>query len=236
MNELRKLFYLLLIIPLLFINTGCSDDDNDDDPAINEAEVLVKYLEDAGGNPINSFPAMIKSSDVYTNLTTGADQYLIDIRSAADYANGHVEGAVNVSANDVLDHYESNNLENKEVVVILCYSGQTAAWVTGLMHTIGYTNVKDMKWGMSSWNAATKGSWVNNISNARASELVTSSSARAEAGEMPTLSTGKSDPSEILRDRVEAVFAEGFGAAKVSNSVVFDDLSGYYVVNYWLMR
>ena len=45
-------------------------------------------------------------------------------------------------------------LATKEVVVIACYSGQTAAWVTGLMHTVGYTNVKDMKWGMCSWNAA----------------------------------------------------------------------------------
>ncbi|MDX1702297.1 MAG: rhodanese-like domain-containing protein [Melioribacteraceae bacterium] len=232
MNELRKLFYLLLIIPLLVVNTGCSDDD-DEDPAINEAEVLVKYLEDGGGNPINNFPSMIKSSAVYTNLTTGADQYIIDIRSAADFGNGHIEGAVNVSANDVLDHYESNNLGSKEVVVIACYSGQTAAWVTGLMHTVGYTNVKDMKWGMSSWNQATKGSWVNNISNARASELVTNAAAKAEAGDMPALSTGKSDPIEILRDRVETIFAEGFGAAKTSNAAVFDDLSGHYIVNYW---
>lgn len=232
MFDLRKLFYLLLIIPIMFVNTGCSAND-DDNPVVNEAEVLVKYLEDAGGNPMNSFPVMIKSSDVYTNVTTGADQYIIDIRSAADFGNGHIQGAVNVSANDVLSHYESNNLNSKEVVVIVCYSGQTAAWVTGLMHTAGYDNVKDMKWGMSSWNSATSGSWVNSISNARASELVTTAAAKGDAGDLPTLSTGSSDPSEILKARVEAVFAEGFGSVKVTNANVFDSPNDYYVVNYW---
>jgi rhodanese-related sulfurtransferase len=232
MNELRKLFYLLLIIPIMFVNTGCSDDD-DEDVVVNEAEVLVKYLEDAGGNPIAGFPAMIKSSDVNTNVTTSANHTVIDIRSAADFANGHITGAVNVSANDVLTYYEANGLESKEVVTIACYSGQTAAWVTGLMRTAGYTNVKDMKWGMSSWNSTTSGSWVNSISNAKASELVTTASPKAAAGDLPTLSTGKTEGSEIMRARVESVFAEGFGAAKVSNADVFANLDDYYIVNYW---
>ena len=233
MNELRKLFYLLLIIPILFVQTGCSDD-NDDDVVVNEAEVLVKYLEDAGGNPINNFAAMTKADVVNTAvLTSDAGTYIIDIRSAADFAKGHIDGAVNVASTEVLSHYESNSLSGKDLVAIVCYSGQTAGWVTGLMHTIGYTNVKDMKYGMSSWNAATSGSWVNNISNARASELVKTATAKAAAGDLPTLSTGKTEGSEILRARVEAVFAEGFGAANMTNAAAFDTPGNYYIVNYW---
>ncbi len=237
MNELRKLFYLLLIIPIMFVNTGCSDDDGDggtDPVVVNEAEVLVKYLEDAGGNPVAGFPKMIKSSDVFTNINTGADQYIIDIRSATDYAAGHIQGAVNVPSTDVLTHYKANNLSTKETVVIACYSGQTAAWVTGLMQTAGYTNVKDLKWGMSSWNASTSGSWVNNIGNTRASELVTTATPKGAAGDLPTLETGLEDPQEILEARVQAVFAEGFNAAKTTNGDVFNNPSGFYVVNYWV--
>ena len=232
MNELRKLFYLLLIIPIMFVSTGCSDDDDDDDVVINEAEVLEKYLE-ANGNPINNFAAMTKSTVVNTGISTSADQYIIDIRSAADFATGHVTGAVNVSSNEVLSHYEANNLDGKDLVAIVCYSGQTAGWVTGLMHTIGYTNVKDMKWGMCGWNGTTSGSWVNSISNAKASELVTTVTAKAAAGELPTLNTGKTEPTEILRARVEAIFAEGFGATKMTNAAAFDTPANYYIVNYW---
>lgn len=233
MNELRKLFYLLLIIPIMFVSTGCSDDDDDDDVVINEAEVLAKYLED-NGTVVNNFPVMTKADAVNTNNTTNADHYVIDIREATDFAAGHVTGAVNVSANDVLAHYEEKNLDDpNKTVEIVCYTGQTAGWVTGLMHTMGYTNVKDMKWGMSSWNSANSGSWVNSISNAKASELVTTVTAKAAAGELPTLNTGKTEPTEILRARVEAIFAEGFGATKMTNAAAFDTPANYYVVNYW---
>ena len=233
MNELRKLFYLLLIIPILFVQTGCSDDD-DDDVVVNEAEVLVKYLEE-NGNPINNFAAMTKADVVNTAaLTSDAGTYIIDIRSAADFAAGHVTGAVNVASTEVLSYYEDNNLEGKDLVAIVCYSGQTAGWVTGLMHTMGYTNVKDMKYGMSSWNAATSGAWVGGISNARASELVTTATAKAAAGDLPTLSTGKTEATDILRARVEAVFAEGFGEAKMTSANAFDTPDNYYIVNYWV--
>lgn len=229
-------FAWLFVLAVLIGFTSCSSDDDDDDDDDNgtplvEAEVLVEHLESA--NPVNTFPVMIKSTDVYTGVTAGADQYIIDIRSAEDFADGHIEGAVNVAAGDVLAHYEDNNLQDKETVVLVCYTGQTAGWVNSLLHSLGYTNVKDMKWGMSSWNAATSGKWVNSIGNTYATQFVTDATAKAEAGDLPTLETGKTTAEEILRDRVEAVFAEGFGEAKTTSDMVFSNTDSYYVINYW---
>lgn len=234
--QLRKFYYLLLILPLLFINPACSDDDTTTEPpvVVNEAEVLVQYLE-ANGDPVTTFPKMIKANDVMTNITTGADQYIIDIRGETQHADGHIQGAVYVASTEVLAHYEANSLQSKEVVVIACFSGQTAAWVTGLMHTAGYTNVRDLKWGMCSWNAATSGSWTSpvNVNNSRAAQFVTVSTDKPAAGDLPTLETGKTEGSEILRARVEVVFAEGFGEAKVSSDEVYSNLAGYHIANYW---
>lgn len=235
--NLRKLFYLMLILPMLFLYTGCSDDDGDVvDPTtgVNEAEVLVKYLEDNGDFINTAAPAMIKASDVRTNLVAGANQTILDIRSADDFANGHIEGAINVAPGNVLDYYETNNLSGDEVVVIACYSGQTAGWVTGLMRMLGYNNVKDLKWGMSSWNPETAGAWNNSIGNTRATELVTTNTPKAEETDLPELNTGAEEGAEILRARVEEVFAEGFGAAKVTNADVFANPGNFYVVNYWV--
>jgi len=237
MNELRKLFYLLLIIPIMFVNTGCSDDDNDDDPKVNEAEVLVKYIEDAGGNPINNYPAMISATDVNNAiLTNDAGQVVIDIRSASDFAAGHIKGAVNVAATEVLNYYENNNLSSKNVVVLACYTGQTAAWATGLMHMLGYTNVKDLKFGMCSWNEATSSGWVSNTNMAakgnRGDELTKTAFNKPAAGDLPVLSTGEQDGASILRARVEEVFAGGF-AQKVARDAVMDNTTGFFIVNYW---
>jgi rhodanese-related sulfurtransferase len=49
----------------------------------------------------------------------------------------------------------------------------------------------------------------------------------------PNLTTGGETPQDILEARVEAIFAEGFGAAAVSSGTVYGALSNYYIVNYW---
>lgn len=224
----------MLIVPLLFFYTGCSDDDpNDPDPVVNEAEVLATYLE-ANGNPVAGFAKMVKASDVDANINTGGTWAIIDIRDADTYAAGHITGAVNVDQKEVLDYYEANNLETKEKVVIVCFSGQSAAWVNGLLWTSGKTNTYDMKWGMCSWNEATDGSWTgDNVNNSRAAQFVTTATAKPDAGDLPTLSTGKTDPQEILAARVDAIFAEGFGEAATSSDAVYTDLSANFIVNYW---
>ena len=233
--QLRKIYYLMLIIPLLFFYTGCSDDDTTEPPpTVNEAEVLVNYLED-NGDPVSEFPNMAKASDVNANVLAGGSWAIIDIRGDA-YDAGHIKGAVKVAAGDVLDYYETNNLETKEKVVIVCFSGQSAAWVNGLLRTAGKTNTFDMKWGMCSWNLATSGSWTgDNVNNSRAAQFVTAATAKPEAGDLPTLSTGETTATAILRARVEAVFAEGFSPdAATSSDAVYTDLSANFILNYWI--
>jgi rhodanese-related sulfurtransferase len=236
MNELKKLFYLLFIIPILFVQTGCSDDD--DKVLVNEAEVLVKYLE-ANENVLNTFfntpQKMIKASDVKANLDTQVDQYIIDIRSATDFADGHIQGAVNVDASAVFDHYKTKNLDTKSVVVIVCYTGQGAGWVSGLLRTAGYTNSRDLKWGMCSWNSKTSEAWTSasNVNNSRQTELVTTPTQKPPVGELPTLATGKTEPKAILEARVEAVFADGLNAVKMTNAPAFATPNDYFILNYW---
>jgi rhodanese-related sulfurtransferase len=231
--QLRKLFYLLLILPILFLNVACSDDDNGTDPvpSINESEVAAKHIEDN-----ITYKSMITSTDLNNYvLTKPNDVYIMDIRSAADFANGHIRGAVNVPLADIVTHYRNNNLESKEKVAMVCYSGQTAAFATAMLRLLGYSNVSDLLFGMCSWNAATSGSWNNNIGNAYASQFTTTPATKNAAGDLPELNTGKETGIDIIEARVLEILASAdpFGAAKVSNATVFGSLDSYYIVNYW---
>lgn len=232
--RLRNLFYLMLILPILFINTGCSSDSGTSEPevVINEAEVLIQYLE-ANGDVLNiGTPAMITAEAVRTNQVTSASQYIIDIRSADAFAAGHIEGAVNVAFGSVLTHVQSLTT-TYNTIVIVCYSGQTAGYVTQLLRMMGHSNVKDMKWGMSGWNAECANSWLPKLSNAYATNLVTTSTPKAAAGDLPTLGTGLSEGTDILANRVAAIFTEGFSAATTDIATVMANPSSYYIVNYW---
>lgn len=146
--ELRKLFYLLLILPILFLQTSCSEDKvTEPEPTIVEAEELVKYFEGDGGDFINTAaPAMTTAEAVKTNL--GASQYIIDIRSQVDFEAGHIQGAVNVSLKNIVDHVKTLNKTGAyDRIVIACYTGQTAGYATALLRLLGYNNVYDLKWG-----------------------------------------------------------------------------------------
>ncbi len=235
MKTLKLLLYSLLISSLVF--TACNKDDDDETP-INEAQVLVEYLESSsspyGKDYVNTdMPSIILAEAVHTDIITGAEIYLIDIRSEVDFLAGHIEGAVNVASGSVLDHIQSEGLAMDDKIVIICYSGQTAGWVNAILRLYGYTNAFSMKWGMCSWNSEFAGSWPGNISNMYATQFENDAVAKAAKGNMPTLSTGQTTGQAIFEARVSAVLAEGFGAAKISKTDVFANTDNYYIVNYW---
>lgn len=228
-----KFLMLPLFVGLLII-TSCSEDDS----VVNEAQVLIEYLESTnsllGKDYVNTdLPSIIKSTDVKTLNATG-DVYIIDTRSAADFASGHIENAVNVSAGNVLSHVESNDLSAYQKIVVVCYTGQTAGWATSILRLMSYENAFSMKWGMSAWHSDFSADWWDaKISNARALDFTSDATAKGPAGDLPVISTGATTGEEILKARAAAVMTEGFTPVKVTSTQVFDNPDNYYIINYW---
>ncbi len=222
--------WMVAILFLALFAVSCNKEED-----VNEAQVLVEYLESAdGGNyAATAMPAIVSAEHVKTLNTTGAN-YIIDIRSAADYALGHIENAVNVSSKDVLTHLEgTTDDDSKDEIIIVCYSGQTAAWATCLLRLAGYDNAYSMGFGMCSWNTDFAGSWNNNTKSMYTSEFTKDATEKGPEGELPVLNTGFKTGKEILDARIEEVFAEGFDPAKITNATVFGALESYYIANYW---
>lgn len=226
--------WMLAILFITFFAVSC---DKEEEEPVNEAQVLIEYLESAD-SPLGKYyvnatmPAITSATDVH-NLMALNDVYIIDIRSADDYADGHIEGAVHVAAGDVLSHVEGINTGDYEKVVIVCYSGQTAAWATSILQLMGYDNVYSMAFGMCSWNEHFANSWNGNTSNMYATQFVSDATAKGEEGDLPELATGQETGQAILESRVSSVLSEGFGAAKVSSTEVYGNLDNYYIINYW---
>ncbi len=239
---MKKLQYLLVLflIPALISFMGCKDKTTDPDPdPINETKVLLDYMEQT--NYIYTAPSfVIGASDVRTAMLTNPNsQYIVDIRAAADFATGHIEGAVNVTFGNLLSHIKGININNYEKVVVACYSGQTSAYAISLIRALGgYNKVVSLKWGMSAWNEffATN-YWLkpDNRSNARAADFVTTPSpAKNPNGDLPTITTGKTNAVDILEERVKALFTAGYSPiATINNSTLFANLAGNYIINYW---
>ncbi|MBX3008844.1 MAG: rhodanese-like domain-containing protein [Melioribacteraceae bacterium] len=234
--NLRKLFYLLLIIPIIFV--GCSKDEGtptDPVPTVNEAQVLVEYLE-ANGDFLNTgAPAVITAADLRTAQLAGK-AYIIDMRSATDFqTKGHIEGAKNVAIKDVVAHVKGINASSYEKIVITCYSGQTAGLPVALLRLLGYNNVFSLKWGMSSWNSSSCTSWSMAAVGNNYPTFQTTANPKPAAGSLPTINTGKKTGKEILEERINQILASAdpFGDIRVLHSTVTGGLSNYFILNYW---
>lgn len=236
--KLRKLFYLLLVLPLFIINTGCSSDDNGTEPTapVNEAQVLVEYLE-ANGNYLNTAnPAIISADDVRAlQLSNPAKLHIIDVRAAADFTGkGRIDGAVNVTLGNLVTHIKSINATSYDRIVIACYSGQTSGYATALLRLLGYSNVYSLKFGMCSWNSQVATNWTSNIGN-NYTNFVTTNYPKGAAGSLPTLNTGKTSGKDILEARISTLLSSSnpFGDISTTWTTVTGNLSNYYIVNYW---
>jgi rhodanese-related sulfurtransferase len=235
MNRFPKFYYLLLAVTLVFV--GCSsDDDNPITPNVNESLELNKAIEGADGGYMNVAAPAIKSADeVNEALASNKNWYIVDVRSATDYAAGHIQSAVNVPVAEIVDHVLALNHASYETIAVVCYTGQSAGWGTALLRMSGVTNAFSMKYGMSSWNPATDRITSKCSDNYVSHFVNTASPPKNTMGELPAISTGKSTGADILAARVKSVLAEGYGPAAITPEVLLSDPSQYYIVNYWPM-
>lgn len=200
----------------------------------NEFETLLNYFE-TNSNFINSDVQLLIPADEVKKNIKNATYHVIDIRSESWFEYGHLKGANNVKSEDLLNYFETKiTPADYEKIVLICYSGQSAAYYTSLLRLAGYDNAYSMKWGMSSWRVDfAENSWLKNIKNDFADKLETTENVKPEKGTHPSLSTGKTTAKEILRARLEKAFATPYKEYILKSADVFANPTNYYVANYW---
>ncbi|MGQ9820116.1 MAG: rhodanese-like domain-containing protein [Candidatus Kapaibacteriales bacterium] len=235
---LKRYYSILTLFIALLWFVSCSDDTTTQ-PAINEAEEAVKFLESNGDFINTTYPALISATELKT-LNEAGRAYIIDIRSAEDFRTGHIKNAHNVALANLLTHVKSINFDNYDKIVIVCYTGQISAFATALLrfYYADQPTIRDkifgLKWGMCAWHQDFASRWNNAISNKYASQLEnTPSPKKPSPGSLPILTTGKKTGKEIVQTRVEYLLNEGFNPASITVDALFQNLNNYFIVNYW---
>lgn len=118
--------------------------------AIDEMEGYLEFVDYGGGVifaeqiPKEEWPKMM----------------VIDARDAAQYAKGHIPGAVNMDWRQVLA--KRNTIPKNKPVLIYCNTGSLSAQAGFALRVAGWDNVKILQGGMDEWkdkggfDAATK--------------------------------------------------------------------------------
>lgn len=79
---------------------------------------------------------------------------LLDVRSLAEYRQGHIKGAVNVEYTALAIEQEKLNVFKKKEVVVYCRSGRRAAIAEAYLIQHGFKRVYHLQGDMNAWSAA----------------------------------------------------------------------------------
>lgn len=127
----------------------------DIDPAMQSA--ADAYFGDFGAAPFKN--NIIASSDAAAILAAGDDSVqFVDIRQADAYAEGHIDGAMNLPYAGGMQAGFGDLPADKKLIVN-CYSGQTAGQTVGILRLLGYDAVS-LKHGMGTGKTGDTG-WAN---------------------------------------------------------------------------
>lgn len=167
--------------------------------------------------------------DTPDEVSAVAGMHIIDIRSAAEFATGHIENANRVDMANILT--EAANANDKPILVV-CKSGQTATYAVALLRLSGYADAKALKWGMSRWNADFDVWTPNSASIADGnSNWENTPSPTNLTYAAPVFSSTHTDPASILQERVAKVLQEGYKS--VQPSTVLASPASYFINNFF---
>jgi len=155
----------------------------------------------------------IAAKDLDTNLNDGDksnDPYMIDIRAAADYANGHIPGAINVDPKILFTPAELAKLPKDKQIVVNCYTGQTASQTVAGLRMLGY-DAYNLLYGIPGWGTNDKVTYSFNASQS-GNYPVSKDAAQLAGGNEAPKPLG-----DTVGAAAAAYYAAGFKALKASD-------------------
>ncbi len=83
-------------------------------------------------------------------MNSGEECVILDVREADEYAEGHIEGAIQLSYTEIETRAEQVLADKDKLILVYCRSGRRSAIAAQALLELGYSNVKDFG-GIIDW-------------------------------------------------------------------------------------
>ncbi len=92
--------------------------------------------------------------EAFAKARGNADALLVDVRTPAEFAQGHIPGAINLDVNS--DSFASSirQWDRNRPILVYCRSGRRSARACSMLHETGFTQLLDLAPGLQGWEAA----------------------------------------------------------------------------------
>ena len=83
-----------------------------------------------------------------------SDAVVLDVRSMAEFKDGHILNAVNVPLNGLSNNLKQLEKYRDKPIVAVCRSGSRSGSACSLLRKHGFEKVKNLRGGMMAWESA----------------------------------------------------------------------------------
>jgi len=229
----NKSFLIVMVLLMTFVFAGCNNQSTTNEPlptntnepvqSAKELDNQFEELQKVSAEYLkNNKPEYLTAEEVYQKVVVEADQsyFVVDVRAAADFAKGNIEGSVNIPYATAADPNRIANLPKDKKIIVVCYSGHTANQTVTLWKMLGYDAVPMLN-GM--------GGWLSNpelgtpILKASFNYPVVTAEPKATTNNLPTIQEeGVFNVNDLIMKRSQAYLTSGKGPVVKPEDVMAD--------------
>jgi len=111
------------------------------------AALIWNLVTDPGGkNAVDASTA--------TAMINHEDAVVLDVRSMAEFKDGHIVNAINIPINGLGSNLKQLEKHRDRPVVAVCRSGSRSGAACNILRKNGFENVKNLRGGMLAWESA----------------------------------------------------------------------------------
>ena len=92
----------------------------------------------------------------YEKKMAQPDVQLVDVRTPEEFAEGHLENAINIDI--TADDFDTKiaALDKEKPVMVYCKAGGRSAKASSRLNELGFKNISDLEGGIINWNSENK--------------------------------------------------------------------------------
>ncbi|MBL7810634.1 MAG: thioredoxin [Bacteroidetes bacterium] len=95
----------------------------------------------------------VSTADFEKSLASTPKRIILDVRTPEEFAQNHLEGAINMNVNADDFYQQISRLDTAQPVFVYCLAGSRSARAADILAEKGFPAIYDMLGGMSRWSA-----------------------------------------------------------------------------------
>lgn len=152
---------LFLAAPLALAALACSSAEQPatEDVAAGAAAAELSATETAPIPELRTNDAgavLVSQDEILRMIDGGTAPMILDVRTAEEFAQSHVPGAINISYDQLADRLSEVEVAKEGGVIVYCQSGRRAGIAEELLLGQGFSNVQHLEGDMRAWLEANR--------------------------------------------------------------------------------